>query len=134
MPSVVNTQISQILNNESGGFPDGTVGQYGANVALPTIAAAGTTQTTGTAVTTQGQLVNVTAASGTNGVTLPVSQAGTEFLIYSSAATNALLVYPPLTGAINNGTVNTSLSVTARKLARFVALDNVGNYAAALSA
>lgn len=135
MPATVNTQITPIQNNEGGGFPDGAFGQYSPpQGGLPTIAAAGSTQATATALTALGQLTTVTAASGTNGIILPISPVGTEILVYSSAATNALLVYPPVGGAINNAAANASQSVAARKLTRFVALDSIGNYACTLSA
>lgn len=64
---------------------------------------------------------NVTSASGTNGVVLRKGKGGNPYagVVYSSAATNALLLYPPVGGAINGGTVNAALSIVARKPAIF---------------
>lgn len=132
MPSFVNTQTQAIVDNISGGFPDGSYGAYAPVVAA---AAAGSSQATATVITTPGgQILNVSGATGSNGITLPIALAGSEIMVYSNAATNALLVFPPLGGAVNNGTVNASASLTARKLHQLVALDNVGNYALQLSA
>lgn len=131
MPSAVNTQVSSIINFASGAFPDGVVGAY---APVQVIVATGSSQATGTAVPEPGSIIVVSAASGTNGVTLPIQPAGTEFAIISSAATNALLLYPPLGGAINFGTVNAAASVGARKLAQLISIDGLGNYALTLSA
>lgn len=86
-----------------------------------TVAAAGTGQTDATAVGGGGLNV-VTGSSGTNGVRLPKGKNPHTFWVYSSAATNAMLVYPPTGGTINNGTANAALSVAARKPVQFACL------------
>lgn len=87
-----------------------------------TIAAAGANQGAATECI-EGVTNVVTGASGTNGVRLPVGVAGDIVRVYSSAATNAILVYPPTGGTINAGSANASLSVAARKPAVFECLD-----------
>lgn len=85
-----------------------------------TVAAAGTNQ--GTAASLANCSNVVTGASGANGVILPTPKAaGQRVSVYSSAATNALLVYPPSGGTINDGTQDAALSVTARTLKIFEA-------------
>lgn len=86
-----------------------------------TVAAAGSAQTDATLV---GANINiVTGASGTNGVVLSRAKTkGRASLVYSSAATNALLLYPPVGGTINGGTLNASLSVAAQKPALVYAI------------
>jgi len=94
---------------------DGTAESLGilALARQKTFAAAGSAQTDATLV---GHPLNlVTGASGTNGVVLTKAKVpGRTVEIYSSAATNALLVYPPVGGTINNGSTNASFSATAR--------------------
>lgn len=99
-----------------------------------TIAAAGSGQTDAT--TAGGSVSIVTAASGANGVIVAKAKIiGRQRVIYSSAATNALLVYPPVGGTINNGTINAALSLPARKPVYMIAIDNTGlNWIANISA
>lgn len=95
--------------------------------ASTSIAAAGTTLATGTVVPDSATFIEVTAASGTNGVTLVAGDSGKEVLVYPSAVTNALLVYPPTaSGQINEGTAGTAFSVASRKPCRFKQLDSAG--------
>lgn len=90
-----------------------------------TIAAAGSAQADAALI--GANITVVTAASGTNGVVLRKAKSGNPYtgMVYSSAATNALLVYPPVGGTINNGTANAALSVAARKPIFFVAVSAV---------
>lgn len=81
------------------------------------VAASGSSQTDAALIGANVSLVS--GASGTNGVVLRKGKAQYTGMIYSSAATNALLVYPPAGGTINNGSVNSPFSVTARKPAIF---------------
>lgn len=85
-----------------------------------TVAAAGSAQTDATLIGANVSLV--TGATGANGVVLHKASKGPYTgMIYSSAATNALLVYPPTGGTINNGSVNAAFSLTARKPVTFMA-------------
>lgn len=75
--------------------------------------AAGTNQATGAQLRAPVNLVS--GATGTNGVTIPKSKVpGRQLVIYSSAATNALQVYPPVGGTVNNGAVNAVFAAAAR--------------------
>jgi len=94
-----------------------------------TIAAAGSDQAGATLVTHRIEVVS--GASGANGARLPVASAGAEYVLYSSAAANALLVYPATSGTINDGTANASVSVTARRANRFIGT-SATNWALAL--
>lgn len=80
-----------------------------------TVAAAGVSQTDATVLRDSDAVIVVTGASSSNGVVIPKAKVlGRQHLIYSSAATNALLIYPPVGGTINTGSTNASFSATAR--------------------
>ena len=79
---------------------------------VSSISAAGTNQ--GTATPVASSLVTVGSASGSNGVILPAVEVGDSIKIYSSAATNALLVYPPSGAAINAASANAAYSQAAQ--------------------
>ena len=118
MPVAFNTQTSGIGAN--------------ANYVQPvSVAAAGTTQATATAVTDSFILINNNTTA--NGVVLPSAVAGQEFYIYPQLATNAPRVYPPVGGTINGGTVNVHVAPAAQKMATFIAIDSL-NYITNLSA
>lgn len=88
-------------------------------------AAAGSSQTDATLI--GANVSNISGATGSNGVVLRKGK-NTPYagVIYSSAATNALLVYPPVGGTINGGSVNASVSVAARKPAIFWMIAGTG--------
>jgi hypothetical protein len=90
-----------------------------------TRAAAGSSQATGASLPNVVSII--TGATGTNGVTLPKAKMmGRVLTIYSSAATNALLIWPPVGGSINNGTTDASFSATARTRYDFMCVSNDG--------
>lgn len=93
-----------------GGFSAGQAKALQGN--FQTVAAAGTSQATGAAI--RASNVTVTSASGTNAVVLPNADIGDSILLYSSAATNALLVFPPSGGNINAAAANASFSAAAQ--------------------
>lgn len=117
-------KVSPLINN-SNPLPDGSV-QSPASVA--TVAAAGTTQATGTVLSAPFNLISNNTAS--NGVVLPVASGIKQtFTIYPQLATNAPKVYPPVGGTINSGTVNASVASTAQKAIDYIAVDSTGlNY------
>lgn len=88
--------------------------------AVSTIAGAGSTGADATAITAK--ITIVTGADATVGAILPAGDGDTPavYLVYSSAATNALKVYPPSGGAINAGSTDAAFSLTARKPCLFV--------------
>lgn len=97
-------------------------------VATTGIAAAGSTLSTATALTSGNNLVS-TVSSGT-GVRLPDSQLGDEVMIYNDQGSNALLVYPPTSsGTINQLSAGTGMSLavnTAVKIKKITATRWIG--------
>jgi hypothetical protein len=94
---------------------------------ISTIAAAGTTQATGTAIGNEQPFVLISNNTAANGVVLPVAAyIGQEITIFPQLVTNAPLVYPPVGGTINNGTANAGVATPARKAAKFICVDRAG--------
>ena len=85
-----------------------------------TVAAAGSGQSDAALIGANVSIV--TGATGSNGVVLRKAKSNYAGVIYSSAATNALLVYPPSGGTINGGSTDASVSLTAKKPAIFYAI------------
>lgn len=84
-----------------------------------TISAAGTTQATATALTAGINVVTTAAAS--SGVRLGNSEIGDQYEILNLGA-NAVMVYPPTSGQINNLSANTGFTLatnTAVKVRKF---------------
>lgn len=80
------------------------------------ISAAGTTQATATALTTDlNVLSTVTAASG---VILPVGEVGKSVTVRNDGA-NAVLVYPPVGGTINGFATNAGFTIGTKQAATF---------------
>lgn len=127
MAVAFNTMISNLLSNPNP-YPDGQV----VDPTPAILAAAGTTQATAAPVVND--VTTISNNTAANGVILPVPTAGQTFYIIPALATNAPKVYPPVGGSINFGTANASVAITAQKLAQFIALDSVGNYALLQSA
>lgn len=87
---------------------------------MATVAAAGSTAADAAALSAQ--VTTVTGADATKGVILPAGdgELGTVLVVYSSAATNALKVYPPDGESINAGAADAAVSLVAQKPALFV--------------
>lgn len=85
-----------------------------------TLACAGSTQTDAAVIGSS--LVTVTGSDATKGVILPAAMPGDSVLVYTSAATNALKVYPPSGAAINAASANAAYSLTAQTAKQFVCL------------
>lgn len=81
------------------------------------LTATGATQATALALTAGNNFVG-TAAAGTGGI-LPTGNPGDMVFVYNGGS-NALLVYPPVGGAVNNTAANTGFSVATLKSAIFV--------------
>lgn len=93
---------------------------YYAQNGSATIAAAGNSQGTATAVTKQ--VTTVTGADGTKGVRLPSAKSSTQslpFVIRNDEAASALRVYPATGGSINGGTTNVHISVAGDNVVTF---------------
>lgn len=87
------------------------------------LTAAGTTQGTALAVSDDVNVVTTTAAG--TGVILPSNLTKNDRMVVSNHGANALLVYPPTGGAIDNGTANAGLSVAANATLEFICIDTV---------
>lgn len=102
---------------------------------VTTIAAAGSSWATATAITSEAVLVT-SAQDGTKGVALPASyEVGDEWLIYSKddSGTSACILFPPSGGKINNGAADATFSITDGKTVRVKAVAS-GQFLAVLSA
>lgn len=83
--------------------------------------AAGSTQGTATAMLADHVLVaSVTAGTG---IILPAATPLEIFTVANGDSGDALLVYPPTGGKINNAAANAALSLAAGRGAIFIALD-----------
>ena len=109
-----------LLINNSNPLPDGSVGPSN----IQTVAAAGTTQVTATALVAPVNVISNNTAS--NGIILPVGTINQTVVVYPALVTNAPKVYPPVGGTINSGTVNASVAATAQKESQFRAIDSTG--------
>lgn len=74
---------------------------------------AGSSQTDATAITGDAVLLP-TVGSGTGVIISASMSVGSEIRIYNGGA-NALAVYPPTGGQINDGTANAAISITAAR-------------------
>lgn len=97
---------------------------------ITTIAAAGTAQTDATAIGNTQPFVIISNNTAANGARLPTAAfIGQNITVYPALVTNAPLVYPPVGGTINSGTVNAGVASTARKAIEYIAIDRTGlNY------
>ena len=86
-------------------------------------AAAGTTQATATPIDDD-SIINVTTVGAGSGVIL-ANQGAASITVFNNNGTNALLVYPPLGGTINQTAANTGYSVAANKSSQFQTADGV---------
>ncbi len=84
------------------------------------LTATGTTQADALLISTTNTQYS-TVASGTGAILPSVANQGDTYRVFNNGA-NALLVYPPTGGAINNGATNAGFSVAANKSAQFVML------------
>ena len=90
------------------------------------LTASTTTQATATAITADVSVFTTVASTGA--VILP-SGGAADILIMKGQATNALIVFPPVGGTINNGSANASYSQAVSKCARYVTADGVAWFA-----
>jgi len=120
MAVATTTNKVSLLQNASNVQPDTITHTFN----ISTIAAAGTTQATGTAIGNDKPFVLVSNNTVANGVVLPAAQyRGQEIVVYPQVASLALRVYPPVGGSINNGTANAAIFATPRQGTRFICVD-----------
>lgn len=119
--TTTNKVSLQVNNSEI--LPDASRGTFN----VVTIAAAGTTQATATAIGNTQPFVLISNNTAANGTILPVATyIGQKITIYPQLPTNAPLTYPPVGGSINSGTVNAGLATPARKAAEFICVSRDG--------
>lgn len=126
MATATATNKTSLLPNNPNPEPDLIV----ENNNITTIAAAGTTQATATAIGNTQPFVIINNNTAANGIVLPTAAfIGMVITVYPSLVTNAPLVYPPVGGQINSGTVNAGVASTARKAVDYLSIDATGlNY------
>lgn len=113
---------TSLLKNNSNPLPDA----YRDTFNVSTIAAAGTTNVTATAIGNTAPFVLINNNTAANGVILPTATyIGQVITIYPQLVTNAPKVYPPVGGTINSGTVDASVASTARKAIQYIAVETV---------
>ncbi len=88
---------------------------------LTTVAAAGTTQGAGTAISPQVNSVLLTTSGGATAAVLPSAELMVPYYVTNSSATTAL-VFPPVGGLINAQAVNTSYAIATDQSAYFIRL------------
>ena len=122
MATATSTTKTSLLRNNVNIQPD-TVRK---TFKVTTIAAAGTTQATATAIGNEQPFVLISNNTPTNGVILPTATyIGQVITIYPQLVTDAPKVYPPVGGTINSGTANASVASTARIAIEYVAVEAV---------
>lgn len=91
------------------------------------VAAAGSTQANGTAIAATTSVAAVTGADATKGVILPAASAG-KVVIVKNVDNAVLKVYPAGSGVINVLSASAAISMAARTIAAFVAVDSTTWY------
>jgi hypothetical protein len=121
-PSVGGPMVTGDLNVQGRVMINGasvSAGGGGADTVSAAVTAAGATQGTATALTSQ--FNNVTTVASGTGVVLPAGAVGGHCIVRNSGA-NPLLCYPASGAAINVQAVNTAITVLANSTAYFEAL------------
>lgn len=120
--ATTTTKVS-LLQNTGDIMPDTRREVFNVTV----IAAAGTTQATGTLIGNEAPFVIINNNTAANGAVLPVgAYIGQQIEVYPQLVTNAPKIYPPVGGTINDGSANASVAATARKVTRFICVDRAG--------
>lgn len=121
------------------GVPGGTAGALIGGLVNNVTAAGSSSQTTATLLSLGSNQV-VTTGGANTGVILPPGNGAGDVLapgdwmrVANYVSGNAILVYPPLGGKIQNGSLNAAFSVGALKTAEFTSIDGL-NFFANLSA
>lgn len=94
------------------------------------LTAAGNSQATAKAIT--GDVIVLTTVAASTGVILPASSdeiVPSDRMLVANYGANALAIYPPVGGKINNGAANAAISLAANKVAELISL-GYGNWLA----
>lgn len=99
-----------------------------------TLTATGTNQATALAI--YKEFNHFTTVASSTGCILRADLNAGDSMVTSNYGAQTLSVYPPGTGAIQNGSASAAFSVAANKVAKFICLDGGANasFAAILSA
>jgi hypothetical protein len=100
---------------------------------VATIAAAGSTQATATAVTAGLTIVSTATSSSADGIRLPASFGTGEVITIVNTTGVALAVFPSTGGAINGGSANAGKTLAANMSGRYISIGS-DNWGAVLSA
>ncbi len=100
---------------------------------VATIAAAGSTQATATAVTAGLTIVSSATGTTADGIRLPASWGIGESITIVNTTDVALDVFPSTGGAINGGTANAAKALAANMSGRYISIGS-DNWGAVLSA
>lgn len=100
---------------------------------VATIAAAGSTQATATAVTAGLTIVSTATGTTADGVRLPASFGTGEEITIVNITDVALDVFPSTGGAINGGSANAAKALAANMSGRYISIGS-DNWGAVLSA
>lgn len=100
---------------------------------IATIAAAGDSQATATAVTAGLTIVSTATGTSADGIRLPASWGEGEEITVVNTTAVALDVFPPTGGAINGGSANAAKALAANMSGRYISIGG-GNWGAVLSA
>lgn len=104
------------------GIPPLVAKMLGSTAPVTGLSGAGTSQSDGTALTSNFSVFSTVASS--SGAVLPAAGAQGPYMVVNDGA-NALLVYPSTGQKINNGTATSgSFSVTNAKSAIFIPVEN----------
>lgn len=124
--STITTETVTTTNATTANVGTLNVSGLSASTNITSYNSAGTVIGNATAIASAVNLV--AGANNSAGVQLPSSPKGTELTVYSAVATNTLKIYPPVNGAINNGTVNAAFVATAQTPYYATCIDNSNNF------
>jgi hypothetical protein len=125
--------ITSTITATAGPHLFGDISPYGINLGLQTVAAAGSGQGDATAITSTSAggapcFVKVTGADNTKAVIMPalsLQSTGAMYLIFNSAASNTLEVFPATGDAIGPAADNAGITIAADTILLLICLDTV---------
>lgn len=124
--------MAKSLKNIMGAGVPPLVAQMINGTASDGLVATGSTQ--GTALMLPSDVNVFTTVAASTGCLLNANPAPGDEILVANLGANALLVYPPVGGTIQGGSVNAGFSVAASKTAKFIARTGSLNFIVLLSA
>ena len=119
LQTVAASIVGNLIDNPCP-LPDGTV----IDPFVTTLSATGTTQAGAAPILAE--IVTVPNNTTANGVILPVGIQGQRIWVYGQLAAAGPIVYPPVGGTINNGTLNAGAALVARQMRMYICSDTTG--------